>query len=66
MALLLNAGLYSLMIRYFPSTAFSWQGSLLLLSMIVTLPGLAILLRRITARLQRPEFIRVARHSGKE
>lgn len=67
MALLLNAGLYSLVIRYFPSTAFSWAGiSLLLLSMIVTLPGLAILLRRITARLQRPEFIRVARHSGKE
>lgn len=67
MALLLNVGLYSLMIHYFPSTAFSWSGiSLLLLSLIVTLPGLAILLRRITARLQRPEFIRVARHSGKE
>ncbi|MFP1869316.1 hypothetical protein [Lonsdalea quercina] len=67
MALLLNAGLYSLMIRYFPSTAFSWSGiTLLLLSLIVTLPGLAILLRRITARLQRPEFIKVARHSGKE
>lgn len=67
MALLLNAGLYSLMIRYSPSTAFSWSGiTLLLLSLIVTLPGLAILLRRITARLQRPEFIRVARHSGKE
>lgn len=67
MALLLNAGLYSLMIRYFPSTAFSWSGiTLLLLSLIVTLPGLAILLRRITALLQRPEFIRVARHSVKE
>ncbi|EML2676884.1 MULTISPECIES: hypothetical protein [Klebsiella] len=67
MALLLNAGLYSLMIRYFPSTALSLSGiSLLLLSLIVTLPGLTILLRRITARLQRPEFIRVARHSGKE
>ena len=67
MALLLNAGLYSLMIRYFPSTAFSWSGiTLLLLSLIVTLPGLAILLRRMTARLQRPEFIRVARHTGKE
>lgn len=67
MALLLNAGLYSLMIRYFPSTALSWSGiTLLLLSLIVTLPGLAILLRRITVRLQRPEFIRVARHSGKE
>jgi len=67
MAFLLNAGLYSLLIRYFPLTAFSWSGiTLLLLSLIVTLPGLAILLRRITARLQRPEFIRVARHSGKE
>lgn len=67
MALLLNAGLYSLMVRYFPSTAFSWSGiTLLLLSLIVTLPGLAILLRRMTARLQRPEFIRVARHTGKE
>ena len=67
MALLLNAGLYSLMIRYFPSTAFSWSGiTLLLLSLIVTLPGLAILLRRMTARLQRPEFVRAARHTGKE
>ncbi|HIH4731545.1 TPA: hypothetical protein ACYSAY_003791 [Raoultella planticola] len=67
MALLLNVGLYSLMINYFPSTALSWSGiSLLLLSLLVTLPGLVILLRRITARLQRPEFIRVARQSGKE
>lgn len=67
MALLLNAGLYSLMIHYFPSTAFSSSGiALLLLSLIVTLPGLAILLRRIIAHFQRPEFIRVARHSGKE
>lgn len=67
MALLLNAGMYSMMIHYFPSTAFSWSGiALLLLSLIVTLPGLAILLRRITARLQRPEFIRAARQSGKE
>ncbi|BDH45596.1 hypothetical protein TUM12370_16400 [Salmonella enterica subsp. enterica serovar Choleraesuis] len=67
MALLLNAGLYSLMISYFPLTAFSWSGiTLFLLSLIVILPGLAILLRRIIAHLQRPEFIRVARHSGKE
>lgn len=67
MALLLNAGLYSLMIHYFPSTAFSWSGiTFLLLSLVVTLPGLAILLRRVIARLQRPEFIRAARHSGKE
>lgn len=67
MALLLNVGLYSLMINYFPSTALSWSGiSLLLLSLLVTLPGLVILLRRITARLQRPEFIRGARQSGKE
>lgn len=67
MALLLNAGLYSLMIHYFPSTAFSWSGiAFLLLSLVVTLPGMAILLRRLIARLQRPEFIRAARHSGKE
>lgn len=67
MALLLNVGLYSLMIHYFPSTALSWSGiSLLLLSLIVTLPGLTILLRRITARFQRPDFIRAARQSGKE
>ncbi|AIR62101.1 hypothetical protein LH23_15995 [Cedecea neteri] len=67
MALLLNAGLYSLMIHYFPSTAFSWSGiALLVLSVIVILPGLAILLRHITARLQRPKFIRAARHTGKE
>ena len=67
MALLLNVGLYSLLIHYFPSTAFSWVGiALLLLSLIVTLPGLAILLRRVIARLQRPEFIRAARQSGKE
>jgi hypothetical protein len=57
MALLLNVGLYSLMINYFPSTALSWSGiSLLLLSLLVTLPGLVILLRRITARLQRPNL----------
>lgn len=67
MALLLNAGFYSLMIHSFPSTAFSWSGiTLLLLSLIVTLPGLAILLRRMTARLQHPVFIRAARQSGKE
>lgn len=67
MALLLNVGLYSLMIHSFPSIALSWVGILLLLlSMIMTLPGLTILLRRITARLQRPEFIRAARQSGKE
>lgn len=67
MALLLNIGLYRLMIHYFPSTALSWSGiSLLLLSLIVTLPGLAIFLRRITVRLQRPAFIRAARQSGKE
>ncbi|MGV3347096.1 hypothetical protein ACGVWS_15725 [Enterobacteriaceae bacterium LUAb1] len=67
MALLLNIGLYSLMIRYFPSVAFSWPGiTLLLLLLIVTLPGLAILLRRITARLQKTEFIRAAQQSGKE
>ena len=67
MALLLNTGLYSLMIHYFPSDALSWSGiTLLLMSLIVTLPGLPILLRRITARFQHPEFIRVARHSGKE
>lgn len=67
MALLLNAGFYSLMIHSFPSTAFSWSGiTLLLLSLIVTLPGLAILLRRVIARLQRPVFIRAARQSGKE
>lgn len=67
MALLLNVGLYILVIRYFPSIAFSWTGiTLLLLSLIVTLPGLAILLRRVTARLQRPVFIRAAQQSGKE
>lgn len=67
MALLLNVGLYSLVIHYFPSIAFSWSGiTLLLLSLIATLPGLAILLRRVTARLQRPVFIRAARQSGKE
>lgn len=67
MALLLNVGLYSLMIHFFPSIAFSWSGiALLLLSLVVTLPGFAILLRRVTARLQRPVFIRAARQSGKE
>ncbi|KGT95505.1 hypothetical protein NG99_03065 [Erwinia typographi] len=67
MALLLNTGLYSLMLQCFPSTALSWPGiTLLLLSLTVTLPGGAILLRRATARLQRPVFIRAARQSGKE
>lgn len=67
MALLLNVGLYSLAIHYFPSIALSWSGiAVLLLSLIVTLPGLAILLRRVIARLQRPEFIRAVQQSGKE
>lgn len=67
MALLLNTGLYSLISRYFPSMVFSWSGiTLLLLSLAVTLPGVAFLLRRVTARLQRPLFIRAARQSGKE
>lgn len=67
MALLLNVGLYSLITHYLPSIALSWSGiTLLLLSLIVTLPGLAILLRRVTARLQRPVFIKAARQSGKE
>lgn len=67
MASLLNVGLYSLMIHYFPATAFSWSGNtLLLLALVVTLPGFAILLRRVIARLQRPVFIRAARQSGKE
>ncbi|WP_029686227.1 hypothetical protein [Tatumella saanichensis] len=66
-ALLLNVGLYSLMIHYSPSIAFSWFGiTLLLLSLIVTFPGLAILLRHVIARLQRPVFIRAVRQSGKE
>jgi len=67
MALLLNIGLYSQISRYFPSMAFSWSGiTLLLLSLVVILPGIAFLLRRVTARLQRPLFIRAARQSGKE
>ena len=67
MALLLNAGLYSLMIHYSPSMSFSWAGiMLLLLSLVVTLPGIASVLRRATARLQRPLFTRAARQSGKE
>lgn len=67
MALLLNIGLYSQISRYFPSMAFSWSGiTLLLLSLVVTLLGIAFLLRRVTARLQRPLFIRAARQSGKE
>lgn len=66
-ALLLNVGLYSLATHYFPSVALSWSGiALLLLSLAVTLPGLTISLRRVTARLQRPAFIRAAQQSGKE
>ncbi|POT57060.1 hypothetical protein C3432_16975 [Citrobacter amalonaticus] len=67
MALMLTVGLYSLMIRYFPLMAFSWSGiSLLLLSLVATLPGIVFALRRVTSRLQRPLFIRAARQSGKE
>lgn len=66
-ALLLNVGLYCLMNRYFPSMLFSWSGIiLLLLSLVVTLPGIAFVLRRAIARLQRPVFIKAARQSGKE
>lgn len=66
-ALLLNAGLYSLLIHYFPSMAFSWVGIMtLVLSLVLTLPGIAFVLRRITACIQRPLFIRSARQSGKE
>lgn len=66
-ALLLNAGLYSLMIRLFPSLSFSWPGILaLLLLLAVTLPGIAFVLRRTIAHLQRPYFIKAARQSGKE
>lgn len=66
-ALLLNAGLYGLMIRYFPAVSFSWSGILLLiLSLAVTLPGIAFVLRRSIARFQRPSFIKAARQSGKE
>jgi len=67
MGLLLNAGLFSLVMRYFPSITFFWSGIILLtLSLAVTLPGLAFMLRRITARLQRPLFIRAARQSEKD
>ncbi|MTD42495.1 hypothetical protein GIX45_28475 [Erwinia sp. CPCC 100877] len=66
-ALLLNTGLYGLMIRYFPAVSFSWLGVLLLLmSLGVTLPGIAFVLRRAIARFQRPSFIKAARQSGKE
>lgn len=66
-ALLLNVGLYCLMNRYFPSVSFSWSGIIfLLLSLVVTLPGIAFVLRCAIARLQRPVFIEAARQSGKE
>jgi hypothetical protein len=66
-ALLLNTVLYSLMIRYFPSMPFSWPGiAILLLSLAVTLPGIAFALRRVIAHQQRPLFIMAARQSGKE
>ncbi|MGK3144622.1 hypothetical protein [Pantoea sp. C2G6] len=66
-ALLLNVGLYGLIIQFFPALALSWSGILLLLlSLAVTLSGIAFALRRIIARLQRPSFIKAARHSGKE
>nr|WP_154324526.1 hypothetical protein [Pantoea sp. 201603H] len=67
LALLFNVGLYSLMNRYFSSMLFSWPGILiLLLSLAVALPGVAFMLRRVIARLQRPLFIKAARQSGKE
>lgn len=66
LALLLNVGLFSV-IQHYPSLAFSWAGiMILLLSLAVTLPGIAFVLRRVTAVLQRPLFIRAAKQPGKE
>lgn len=67
MALLLSGGLYSLIVFYFPSIAFSWLGiAFLLLLLAMTLPGIPFLLRRVIARFQHPIFIRAVRQSEKE
>lgn len=66
-ALLLCGGLYSMIIFYFPSIAFSWLGiTFLLLSLVMALPGMPFVLRRVIARFQHPIFIRAVRQSGKE
>lgn len=67
MALLFSTGLFCMMIQYFPSVTLSWPGiMILLLSLAVTLPGIAFLLRHITVRLQLPLFVRAAQKSGRE
>lgn len=66
LALLFNVGLFSVMQQY-PSLAFSWMGAVILfMSLVVTLPGIALLLRKLIARLQYPVFVKAARQSGKE
>ncbi|MBJ3816982.1 hypothetical protein F9C28_19325 [Shimwellia pseudoproteus] len=61
MAIILNMGLYYATIHSFPSLAFSWWGlCVLLLSLAVTLPGIALMLRYIIATLQRQRFIKAA------
>lgn len=66
-ASLLSGGLYSLIIFYFPSIAFSWLGmAILLLSLVLMLPGMAFVLRYVIARFQYPLFIRAVKQSEKE
>ncbi|MBV8041526.1 hypothetical protein [Pluralibacter sp.] len=66
LALLFNAAVVGI-IQHIPSLAFSWTGIVILLfSLIVTLPGIAFLLRHIIARVQHSQFIKAARQSGKE
>ncbi|AIR03459.1 MULTISPECIES: hypothetical protein [Cedecea] len=67
LALLFNAGLYSLMLKFSPVVAHSWSGVMvLILSLAVTLPGVAFLLRYVIAHLQRSQFRKAASQSGKE
>ncbi|SFN15037.1 hypothetical protein SAMN05428971_0260 [Candidatus Pantoea varia] len=66
LALLFNVGLFSV-IQHYPSLAFSWAGVVILfVSLVVTLPCTAFLLRNMIARLQHPLFVKAAGQSGKE
>ena len=64
---ILNLVFFSVMAEAYPSWLFSWVGSIvLLLSLLVTLPGCILLLRRVVAYFQRPRFFQAARPAGKE
>lgn len=66
LSLLINSAIFWF-IDNTSSLGFSWAGIMLMLfSLIVTLPGIPFLLRRIVVKIQRTYFVKTALQSGKE